>query len=79
MNLLCTLQLFFLWVPQANASKLFECLDFHVIQAGLSYEKLIGWNSDASVMLGRCNSVVSRLKEKQPRLYVLHVFVMYHI
>ena len=60
-------------VPQANASKLFECLDFHVIQAGLSYEKLIGWNSDgASVMLGRRNSVVSRLKEKQPRLYVLH-------
>ena len=60
-------------VPEANASNLLECLDFHMIQAGLSYEKLIGWNSDgASVMLGRRNSFVSRLKEKQPRLYVLH-------
>ena len=40
---------------------------------GLSYEKLIGWNSDgASVMLGIRNNVVSRLKEKQPNLYVLH-------
>ena len=39
----------------------------------MNYEKLVGWNSDgASVMLGVCNSVVSRLKEKQPNLYVLH-------
>ena len=60
-------------VPQANASNLFDCLDFHITQAGLSYKKLIGWNSDgASVMLGKCNSVVSRLKEKQPNLYVIH-------
>ena len=60
-------------VPEANASNLFECLDFHITQAGLSYEKLIGWNSDgASVMLGRRNSVVSRLKAKQPNLYVIH-------
>ena len=60
-------------VPEANASNLFECLDFHITQASLSYEKLIGWNSDgASVMLGRRNSVVSRLKEKQPNLYVMH-------
>ena len=37
------------------------------------YEKLIGWKSDgASVMLGKRNSVVSRLKYKQPNLYVVH-------
>ena len=60
-------------VPQATASNLFECLDFHLKQDGLTYEKLIGWNSDgASVMLGKRNSVVSRLKAKQPNLYVLH-------
>ena len=34
--------------------------------------KLIGWNSDgASVMLGKRNSVVSRLKTRQPNLYVI--------
>ena len=60
-------------VPEANDSNLFECLDFHLTQAGLTYDKLIGWNSDgASVMLGRRNSVVSSMKEKQPNLYVLH-------
>ena len=54
-------------VPEANASNLFQCLDFHMAQDGLSYDKLIGWNSDgASVMLGKCNSVASRLKAKQP-------------
>ena len=60
-------------VPEANASNLFECLDFHITQAGLGYEKLIGWNSDgANVMLGKRNSVVTRLKTKQPNLYVMH-------
>ena len=60
-------------VPQANATNLFECLDFQLKQDGFDYDKLIGWNSDgASVMLGRRNSVVSRLKEQQPNLYVLH-------
>ena len=60
-------------VAQANAANLFECLDFQLREDGLTYEKLIGWNSDgASVMLGVRNSVVSRLKEKQPNLYVLH-------
>lgn len=60
-------------VPEANASNLFDCLHFHVTQASLSYEKLIGWNSDgSSVMLGRHNCVVSRLKEKQPHLYMMH-------
>jgi len=60
-------------VPEANASNLFECLDFHIKQAGLGYEKMIGWNSDgASVMLGKRNSVVNRLKAKQPNLYVIH-------
>ena len=42
-------------------------------QAGLGYEKLIGSNSDgASVMLGKHNSIVSRLKIKQPNVYVMH-------
>ena len=42
-------------------------------QAGLGYEKLIGSNSDgASVMLGKHNSIVSRLKTKQPNVYVMH-------
>ena len=46
----------------------------------MSYEKLIRWNSDgASVMLGIRNStsVVSRLKEMQPNLYVRHY--VFHI
>ena len=47
-------------VPEANASNFFECLDFHMVQDGLSYDRLIGWNSDgASIMLGKHNSVVS--------------------
>ena len=33
-------------VPQATASNLFECLDFHITHAGLGYKKIIGWNSD---------------------------------
>ena len=53
---------------------LFECLDFQLKQDGLTHEKLIGWNSDgASVMLGKRNSVVSRLKAKQPNLSIVFV------
>ena len=64
-------------VPQANASNLFECLDFHLTQDGISYDKLIGWNSDgASAMLGRHNGVV-RLKDKQPKIYIVHC--IYHV
>lgn len=38
-------------VPQANASNLFECLDFRLTQDGIS------WNSyGASVMLGKHNT-----------------------
>ena len=65
-------------VVQANAANLFECLDFQLKEDGLTYEKLIGWNSDgASVMLGIRNSVVSRLRAKQPNLYVLHCVVLH--
>ena len=67
-------------VSVANASNLFECLDFHITQDSLSYDKLIGWNSDgASVMLGKHNSVVSRLKAKQPNYMLFTVFSMYRI
>ena len=60
-------------IPQANAANLFECLDLQISKDDLGYEKLVGWNSDgASVMLGSRNSVVSRLKQKQPNLCVLH-------
>ena len=60
-------------VPHANAANLFQCLDSQISLDDLGYDKLIGWNSDgASVMLGSRNSVVSRLKQKQPNLYVLH-------
>ena len=63
----------FLDVAQANAANPFECLDSHLKEDDLSYDKLIEWNSDgANVMCGRCNSVVSRLKAQQPNLYVLH-------
>ena len=80
-------------VPEGNASNLFECLDFHITQVGLGYEKLIGWNitqvglgyekligwnSDgANVMLGKHNSVVTRLKIKQLNVYVMHC--IYHV
>ena len=56
-------------VPEANASNLFECLDFHLSQAGLTYEKLIGWNSDGARVLVSC---LGGVIEKQPNLYVLH-------
>ena len=52
-------------VPEANDSNLFECLDFHITQTGLTYDKLIGWNSDgASVMLGRRNHCCKQAEGK---------------
>ena len=60
-------------IPRASAVNLFECLDSQICKDGLNYHRLIGWNSDgANVMLGSRNSVVSRLKQKQPNLCVLH-------
>ena len=39
----------------------------------MDYGKLIEWNSDgANIMLGKRNSVVSRLKDGQLDLYILH-------
>ena len=43
----------------------------------IPWKKLIGYATDrASVMVGRHNSVLSRLKQVQPNIYRFHVFAI---
>jgi hypothetical protein len=58
-------------VPLADAQNLFNVIDGN--RDGLSYDKLLSATTDgANVIVGMHNSVLSRLREKQPQLYTLH-------
>ena len=61
-------------VPRATAEQLYELIDKHFQGSDiLNYEHLVGLGTDgANVMLGQRNSVMSRLREKQPGLIALH-------
>ena len=55
-------------VPTADADGLFQVLDRN-LSGALSYDHLVGLGSDgANVMLGKRNSVMTRLRAKQPAL-----------
>lgn len=63
-------------VREANAECLFEAINKSFCGSNspiLNYGNLVGVGSDGTnVMMGRRNSVLSRLKEKQPPLIVYH-------
>ena len=61
-------------VQRATGELLFEAIDKHFqTSAPLSYSNLIGLGTDgANVMLGQRNSVLSRLRSKQPNIVSLH-------
>ena len=58
---------------KADAQTLFEAIESAFIQDGISFQNLLGFASDgANAMLGRHNSVKTRLLAKQPHLFVIH-------
>ena len=61
-------------VERATAEILFQAIDKHFqLPLTLSYSNLIGLGMDgANVMLGRRNSVFSRLQVEQPSLIAIH-------
>ena len=61
-------------VERATADQLFLHIDKNIREENhLSYDKLIGLGTDgANVMLGQRNSVLSRLRAKQPCIISLH-------
>ena len=60
-------------MPNANAGNLFNAIESNFEHDGIPFKNLIGFGSDgASVMRGTHNSVLSRLKEKQPDIFFLH-------
>ena len=61
-------------VERATAELLFEAIDRHFQGSDvLSYEALVGLGTDgANVMMGLHNSVMSRLRSKQPGLIAMH-------
>ena len=67
---------FFKLMPldRADAESLFEALNQNFsLDSAISYANLVGFGSDgANVMLGARNSVLSRLKAKQPSLISFH-------
>ena len=71
----CEVKSRFLDMPVSNigtAEKLFECVKVSLSKRGIPWENLLAYNSDnASVMKGRHNSVLSRIKEVQPSIFDL--------
>ena len=61
-------------VERATAELLFQLIDKHLQESGvLRYDHLVGLGTDgANVILGQRNSVMSRLRTKQPGLVALH-------
>ena len=61
-------------IERATAEQIFQLIDKHFQQGGsLSYDNLVGLGTDgANVMLGRHNSVMSRLVTQQPHLVAIH-------
>lgn len=61
-------------VERATAELLFKAIDKHFQESStLLYDNLVGLSTDgANVMLGERNSVMSRLRSKQPAIVALH-------
>ncbi|XP_060588036.1 uncharacterized protein LOC132743524 [Ruditapes philippinarum] len=63
----------FLAMPICNIGtgvNLFSCLEQVLLDQNIPWQQCIGYGSDnASVMVGRHNSVLSRIREKQPDVY----------
>ena len=61
-------------VERATAEVLFQAVDKHFqLPLTLSYSNLVGLGTDgANVMLGRRNSIFSRLQTEQPSLVAIH-------
>ena len=63
----------FLNMPVCNigtATKLFECIDTTLQERGIPWAHVVGFESDTTnAMVGKHNSVLSRVKEKQPTVY----------
>ena len=58
---------------KADAQTLFAAVESAFIEDGIPFDNLLGFASDgANAMLGRHNSVKTRLMEKQPNLFVIH-------
>ncbi len=63
----------FLDMPVCNigtASNLFECINASLEKRSISWQNVVAFESDTTnVMVGKHNSVLSRVKEKQPQVY----------
>ena len=60
----------------ATGEKLFECIDTVVSSRAIPWSNFVGFESDTcNVMMGKHNSVLSRVKGKQPHVLVLAVYV----
>ena len=58
---------------KADAQTLFAAVESAFMEDGIPFDNLLGFASDgANAMLGRHNSVKTRLMEKQPNLFVIH-------
>lgn len=56
----------------ATAEKLFNHIDTALVSRSVPWANVVGFESDnANVMMGRYNSVLSRVKEKQPKVFSL--------
>ena len=56
----------------ATAKNLFHAISTTMEKEQLSWENMVGFASDtANVTIGARNSVLSRLQEKQPKIYSL--------
>ena len=63
----------FLHMPVCNigtGEKLFEAIDESLIERDIPWSKVVGFESDTTnVMIGKHNSVLSRVKNKQPNVF----------
>ncbi|CAI7842551.1 unnamed protein product, partial [Closterium sp. NIES-53] len=63
----------FLTVEKCDAASLFEVLMNHLHSAGVDVSKLVGISTDgASVMTGKDNGLVARIREHAPHLFSCH-------
>lgn len=56
----------------ATAEKLFDAINTVMEENAIPWENVVGYASDtANVMVGECNSMLSRVREKQPKVFSL--------
>lgn len=70
-NQMCDYYLVMERVKSGKAVDLFELLDKVLSEHGVSWKYCLGWNSDnCNAMFGQRNSVTSRIKQKQPNVFL---------